>query len=616
MTAEHFLFELKNVFFQYASVASDADGAYAISNLSLSLSVGEHVAVAGSNGSGKSTFAKLLTGLVRPTSGTVDVLGQSLQSVKARGDLASYVGIVLQNPDFQSVATIVEEDVAFVLENLQRPYEEMHQRVEQALRTVDMWAHRQREVHHLSGGQRQRVAIAGVLAADPKCILFDEATSMLDAVGRREVQREMKRLTDAGHTVISITHRTDEMMAADRLLVFDHGVCTFDGMPQEAFTDARVQPVLSDIPASTMAASILTKYSISVPKSLTPGEAVNQLRQLSVCGQIIAEDCEQQLSQSCYISEQTSDVGGVRRENEASQMPVIDIHGLSHVYSKGTPTETSALHDVSFQVFPGEIVAVMGATGSGKSTLGLYLNGLYRAKRGMVHVFGMDAADRKHARELRRRVGMLFQKSEDQIFESLIGDEIAYGPFRFGANVDEAREAVRAAMEEVGLDFSWRDRSTRWLSGGERRRVAMASVLAQQPDMLVLDEPTLGLDPVGRKSLLSDLRRLRRDRQLTIVFVTHQVEEAASIADRVLLLDQGRLVLNEAPQALFSRASGIDGEGADFELPDIPQYAVNVCDVLQVRPPQPLPFTEDAFRAWFEETVRGFMRSPGGPDHG
>lgn len=594
------LFELANVFFKYPSALPNSTDRYAISDLTLNISAGEYVAVAGSNGSGKSTFAKLLTGLVAPTSGDVQLAGRPLHFVQADGQLASHVGIVFQNPDLQSVATIVEEDVAFVLENLQTQYEEMHQRVERALRTVGMWAYRQREVHHLSGGQRQRVAIAGVLAADPACIVFDEVTSMLDAVGRREIRQEMKRLAMAGHTVISITHHVDEMADADRLLVFDHGACAFDGRPSDAFFDARVQSIVRELPASILAASIFRDHGLSVQNQLSVTRAADRIRALGVqCGDNTPTTATDIHSSSAFHVDDGAVKDKMRDPKRLNvQNPVVDIAELSHIYSTGMPTQTRALHNVSFRVFPGEIVGIMGATGSGKSTLGLYLNGLYRTKRGVVQVFGMDAAQRKHAMELRRRVGMLFQKSEDQIFESLIGDEIAYGPFRFGATVAEARESVRLAMDEVGLDFSLRDRPTRWLSGGERRRVALASVLAQQPDMLVLDEPTLGLDPSARKALLDQLLRLRRDSRLTILFVTHHVEEVASIADRVLVMRDGRLVLDEAPLDYFANTASTQQVG--FELPDIAQYAERLCEALHLPLPHPLPFTADAFKSWFE----------------
>lgn len=236
------------------------------------------------------------------------------------------------------------------------------------------------------------------------------------------------------------------------------------------------------------------------------------------------------------------------------ERPIIEIENLSHTYMKGTPMEHVALKGANLYVKEGECIAIIGHTGSGKSTLIQHFNGLMRPESGKVIIDGEDLSKKKvDLKTLRQKVGLVFQNPEDQIFEKIIGDDIAYGPFKLGLPLKEVRERVKWAMDVVGLDFDeMKDRQTFALSGGQKRKVALAGILALKPKILVLDEPTAGLDPRSRKELLEKIKRLNKEEKLTVVFVSHNMEEVAKLADRVYVMADGTDVLSGTPKEIFT----------------------------------------------------------------
>jgi energy-coupling factor transporter ATPase len=234
--------------------------------------------------------------------------------------------------------------------------------------------------------------------------------------------------------------------------------------------------------------------------------------------------------------------------------PVIEVSGLCHTYLRGTPMETESLQGVDLAVDSGEIVGLIGPTGSGKSTLLQHLNGLLRPQRGEVSVEGERLSDpRTDLRRVRQRVGLLFQNPEDQLFERYAGDDVAFGPRNLGLARDEVRQRVRRAMEAVGLGFdAFKDRLTAALSQGERRRLSLAGVLALEPHILVLDEPTAGLDPRGRTEMLAYLLHWRSENGRSIVLASHSMEDLALVADRLYVLADGRITLNGPTRQVFT----------------------------------------------------------------
>lgn len=239
-----------------------------------------------------------------------------------------------------------------------------------------------------------------------------------------------------------------------------------------------------------------------------------------------------------------------------SNEPIIEINDLHHTYLRGTPLEVKALSGVTLQIRGGEAVGIIGRTGAGKSTTVQHFNGLIRPReRGKVIVLGNDMADPSvNIRAIRQKVGLVFQYPEAQLFERLVGDDVAFGPFKMGLPLDEVRERVRWAMDMVGLPFEkFKDRFTFSLSGGEMRKAAIAGVLALRPQVLILDESTSGVDPRGRRELLGYIHRWHKEEGLTIVFISTNMEDLASIVDRVYVLDDGRTVLEGRTGEVFSK---------------------------------------------------------------
>ena len=232
----------------------------------------------------------------------------------------------------------------------------------------------------------------------------------------------------------------------------------------------------------------------------------------------------------------------------------IEVRELGYTYSEGLPFATTALEDVNFTIPGGEFAAIIGHTGSGKSTLLMHLNGLMKPTKGCVLADGIDINEKtKEAREARRKIGLVFQYPEYQLFEETVLKDVCFAPKNYGFTPEECEEKAIAALKLVGIDpDAKRDVSPFELSGGEKRRVAIAGVLAMEPQVLILDEPTAGLDPKGHKDILDMVEKVRRDRNLTILLVSHNMDDAARMADRVLVLDKGHLAMNGTPQEVFS----------------------------------------------------------------
>jgi len=243
---------------------------------------------------------------------------------------------------------------------------------------------------------------------------------------------------------------------------------------------------------------------------------------------------------------------------------LISIQHLVHYYMRGTPLVVKALHDINLEIRQGEIVGIIGHTGSGKSTAVQHFNGLLRPHEGAVTVVGIDMADPNvDLKSIRRQVGLVFQFPEAQLFEQFVGDDIAYGPRNLKLNREEVRARVRKAMAAVGLEFeAFKDRLTFSLSGGQMRRVALAGVLALEPDVLVLDEPTAGLDPQGRRQLLDHLLALHKQ-GVTLVMISHNMEELAAICDRLVVIADGRTVLEGPPGEIFAQSAYLRELGLD-----------------------------------------------------
>lgn len=570
------MIECRGVSFSYDGATPALDG------VNLNIEDGEFFCILGGNGSGKSTFAKHLNALLQPDAGTVRINGMDASDPELVYDIRSTAGMVFQNPDDQLVATLVEDDVAFGPENLGVPSAQIAQRVREALKGVGLVGFERHETHALSGGQKQRVALAGVLAMEPRVLILDEASSMLDPRGRKGLMKACHALHERGMTIVMITHFMEEAAEADRVAVFRAGHVAMLGTPEEILTRADELAQLNlDMPASCRLGRSLRAKGVPVCAQVREADMVAEIAQAyaewsgaDIAGQPSASD-------SHVIDNGSSAADGI-----AASEPVIEISHLSHSYSlsarerrrwrkRSTTTDASskqalwgndpnspwALRDVTLTVRRGEFLGLAGHTGSGKSTLVQHLNGLIRPQEGSVCALGLDLSNKKDAAAVKAKVGVVFQYPERQLFAETVAQDVAFGPRNLGLPQDEVARRVASSLARVGLDLAAiGDKSPFELSGGQQRRVAFAGVLAMEPEVLVLDEPMAGLDPAARRDFLGLIGRLHRE-GLTVVMVSHSMDDLANCCDCIVVMNEGAVFAEGTPAQVFSRADELKSIG-------------------------------------------------------
>lgn len=570
------MIECRGVSFSYDGAAPALDG------IDLSIKDGEFFCILGGNGSGKSTFAKHLNALLQPDAGTVCVNGMDASDPELVYDIRSTAGMVFQNPDDQLVATLVEDDVAFGPENLGMESAQIAQRVREALKAVGLVGFERHETHALSGGQKQRVALAGVLAMEPRVLILDEASSMLDPRGHKGLMKACHALHDRGMTIVMITHFMEEASEADRVAVFRAGRVAMLGTPEEILTRADELAQLNlDMPASCCLGMELRAKGVPVHA---------QVREVDMVAEIAQTYAERSGAGTVGQSSapQSEIVGGtVSASNEDDvPEPVIELSHVSYSYSLSArerrrwrkrsavadksnkqalwgndPSSPWALRDVSLTVRRGEFLGLAGHTGSGKSTLVQHLNGLIRPQEGSVRALGLGLSNKKDAAAVKAKVGVVFQYPERQLFAETVAQDVAFGPHNLGLPQDEVDRRVESSLSRVGLDLSTvGDKSPFELSGGQQRRVAFAGVLAMEPEVLVLDEPMAGLDPAARRDFLELIDRLHRD-GLTVVMVSHSMDDLANCCDRIVVMNEGAVFAEGTPEQVFAHADELKSIG-------------------------------------------------------
>lgn len=559
------LIEVKDLFFRYEGTEKAEGEHFAVDGVNLTIERGSFVAIVGHNGSGKSTLAKHFNALYWPTTGDVWVDGMNTKDDDHLFDIRKKVGLVLQNPDNQIVAGVVEEDVAFGCENLGVPSKEIRQRVDAALKAVGMYDYRKHSPDKLSGGQKQRVAIAGIIAMEPDCIVLDEPTAMLDPQGRDEVMDTIRRLNrDKGITIVLITHYMEEAVLADRVVMIDSGKVLLEGTPREVFAHtALLRQHRLDVPQVTELIEKLRDSGFSVPSCV-----------------LQEEECVEVLSKLLPPSSKGVSLPAKEPQPAAADSEtetVLSADSVKLVYSGGTSFEKTALSDVSFAIHSGELLGIIGHTGSGKSTLVQLLNGLLKPTAGTIALRGKDIwQEPKKIRAVRFQVGMVFQYPEYQLFEETVYQDIAFGPKNMGLSQEEIDQKVREAAAFVGLSEELLSKSPFDLSGGEKRRAAIAGVMAMDPDVLILDEPAAGLDPLGRDVLLSQIKSYHAVRHNTVLLVSHSMEDIARTVDRILVMNQGRKEMLDTTEAVFSHGKQLASMG--LRVPQVTQVMLDLQD--------------------------------------
>jgi len=523
----------------------------AIDEVDLNIEPGQFIAILGHNGSGKSTLAKHMNAILAPTSGTMWVDGKDTREEENIWDVRQSAGMVFQNPDNQIIGTVVEEDVGFGPENLGVPTDEIWKRVEESLAAVGMIEYRHHSPNKLSGGQKQRVAIAGVVAMRPKCIVLDEPTAMLDPNGRKEVLRTVEELRKKEKvTVILITHYMEEVIGADRVIVMDKGHVVMDGTTKEIFSQVELlKKYRLDVPQVTLLAYELKKKGFKIPDGiLSVEELISAL-----------ENCGVKASDAKKIS-----FGEVKEVNEykKEEEPILKMEHINYVYSPETAYEKKALKDINLEIYEGQFIGVIGHTGSGKSTMIQHLNGLMKATSGALYYKGENIySDKYNLKELRNNVGLVFQYPEHQLFEVDVISDVCFGPKNQGLSEDECKERALEALKLVGLPEKYYDASPFDLSGGQKRRVAIAGVLAMKPKVLVLDEPTAGLDPKGRDEILDQIAYLQKEGNLTVILVSHSMEDIAKYVDRIVVMNKGNKMYDGVPKEVFGHYKELEKVG-------------------------------------------------------
>lgn len=570
------MIECRGVSFSYDGAVPALDG------VDLNIEDGEFFCILGGNGSGKSTFAKHLNALLQPDAGTVRINGMDASDPELVYDIRSTAGMVFQNPDDQLVATLVEDDVAFGPENLGVPSAQIAQRVREALKGVGLVGFERHETHALSGGQKQRVALAGVLAMEPRVLILDEASSMLDPRGRKGLMKACHVLHERGMTIVMITHFMEEAAEADRVAVFRAGRVAMLGTPEEILTRADGLVELNlDMPASCCLGMALRAKGVPVHARVREADMVAEIAQ--VYADRSGEDTAGRPSAS---DSRVLDNVSSATDGTAVSEPVIEISHLSHSYSLSArerrrwrkrsatagksnkqalwgndPSSPWALRDVSLTVRRGEFLGLAGHTGSGKSTLVQHLNGLIRPQEGSVRALGLDLSNKKDAAAVKAKVGVVFQYPERQLFAETVAQDVAFGPHNLGLPQDEVDRRVESSLLRVGLDLSTvGDKSPFELSGGQQRRVAFAGVLAMEPEVLVLDEPMAGLDPAARRDFLGLIGRLHRE-GLTVVMVSHSMDDLANCCDRIVVMNEGAVFAEGTPAQVFAHADELKSIG-------------------------------------------------------
>ncbi len=546
------IISLKDVTFNYKG-----SNRRALDGISLNVKQGECVAILGPTGAGKSTLACVINGTVpRFMDGNLagEVTVDGLVPAKVgTAQMASRVGLVFGDPDTQLFGMTVEEDVAFGPANLGLDYESIMERVDKSIADMRLAGLERRAPHRLSGGQKQATAIAGVYAMLPKIMVLDEPTSMLDPEGKARVFGIVRMLKEQlGVTVVLIEQEVDDIFGlADQVFVMRSGKFVLHGVPREVF--GRVEElrqagvrVPQIVEFGTLIGAAETPFSIEEAVS-----AVGRARDAGLGPSPSPASAPTPTPTSTNEAAAQTAARATACLREACKIaqadPVVEAVDVEFTY----PSGARALDGVNLAIGRGDLVAIVGQNGAGKTTLTRHFNGLLRPSSGDIRVLGRSAQG-VHTIELCRHVGYVFQNPDEQLFCTSVQEELRFGPTNIGADPGATSQRVEEILADIGLT-KYREVWPKYLTKGERQRLALASVVAMDPDVLIVDEPTTGLDWVESLQILDYLERLRNEHRKTIVIITHDMNIVSLYARRVVVMAGGRVVGDGTPREIFSQ---------------------------------------------------------------
>ena len=501
--------------------------------MTLEVEAGTFVVLMGATGAGKSTFCRATNGIVPQFyagdfEGRVTAFGRDVSGTPVPGH-AGRIGLVFQDFDAQLISSDVELEVAFAMENLGVPREAMEPRVREALETVGLEGFERRDPATLSGGEKQRLALASVLGSSPRVLVLDEPTTDLDPVGKAEVFGVARELARQGLTVVMAEHEPDRALAADRVIALQEGKVAYDGPADSLLTDPERCLALGILPPGVPACFAALGVE-ERPATVEAGVELGRELGLSPNKEALSALGEAEV-----------------RRRDAYGEAIISVEGLTHEYTPGEP----AVNEATLEIRRGEFVAILGQNGSGKTTLAKHLNGLLRPTAGTVTV-----GDGGSTADLAKTVGYVFQDPDHQIFCATVLEEVAFGPTQLGLDAETVKQRVDEALEAVGLTESG-DADPFTLTKGERQAVAVASALACDPEVLILDEPTTGLDGPLQREMMELLRELNEAGR-TIIIITHSMWAAAAYAHRAVVMAEGRIIVDGSTREVFASRQALE----------------------------------------------------------
>ena len=491
------------------------------------------VVVMGHGGAGKSTFCCSLNGLVPrffrgEYQGRVLVKGKEVAQHKV-SEMSRTVGLVLQDFEAQLFSTNVELEMAFGPENHCLPRSEIERRIQRYLTFVGLEKLRQREPATLSGGQKQRLAIGSVLALEPKILVMDEPTTDLDPQGREEVLSIAGSMREEGRMLLIVDHEPETATWADQVWLMCDGRVVAKGSPAEIMLDV---PLLKSC-------------------GIKPLPMVELFQGMGWPGRPLTMEGAIALIQKHNLTKRPGLKSTTPPSENPKAPPFLKAEGLKYVY----PTyQVEALRGIDLSIQEGEFIAILGQNGSGKTTLAKHFNGLLKPTYGHMLVQGRPTAKYTH-RELARRVGYVFQNPDHQIFARTVKEEVGFGLKMLGEDPKTIEKRVAEALEVVGL-HGYEEKVPFTLTKGERQRVAVASVLSTRPQVIILDEPTTGLDYHHQRNMMEMLKDLNRSGHAVII-ITHSMWVAAEYAKRTIVLKDGCILSDGPTRLVFADEAGL-----------------------------------------------------------